>query len=129
MKANTTCRAIAAAAITATMMLTGCSDKNWQAEGTIAGGEGKSLVLEAPNGNGGWYPADTVTIGNNGSFSIAGEPAGHPEVYRLTLGNESVYFPIDSLESVTITADASSFGTPTPWEVLSLQNRCKKSTT
>ena len=108
--------ASAIVALSAAAWLTGCTDKKWHIEGTVASGEGKSLVLEAPNGNGGWYPADTVTIGNNGSFSIAGEPAGHPEVYRLTLGNESVYFPIDSLESVTITADASSFGTPTPWE-------------
>lgn len=103
--------ASAIVALSAAAWLTGCTDKKWHIEGTVASGEGKSLVLEAPNGNGGWYPADTVTIGENGSFSIAGEPAGHPEVYRLTLGNESVYFPIDSLESVTITADASSFGT------------------
>ena len=111
MKANTTCRAIAAAAITATMMLTGCSDKNWQAEGTIAGGEGKSLVLEAPNGNGGWYPLDTVSTDKHGHFSVKGEPAGHPEVYRLSLDGKSVYFPIDSLETVTITAEAANFGT------------------
>lgn len=100
----------AVAAIAAAVSLSGCADKKWHVEGTVASGEGKNLVLEAPNGNGGWYPADTVTIGKNGRFDVAGEPAGHPEVYRLTLGNESVYFPIDSLENVTITADASSFG-------------------
>lgn len=96
--------------LTVAASLTGCADKKWHVEGTVASGEGKNLVLEAPNGHGGWYPADTVTIGKNGQFTLSGEPAGHPEVYRLTLGGESVYFPIDSLESVTITADASSFG-------------------
>ena len=111
MKARTTCRTFITAAITATILLTGCSDKKWQAEGTIAGGEGKNLILEAPNGNGGWYPLDTVATDSKGRFSVKGEPAGHPEIYRLSLGKESVYFPIDSLETVTITADASNFGT------------------
>ena len=56
--------ASAIVALSAAAWLTGCTDKKWHIEGTVASGEGKSLVLEAPNGNGGWYPADTVTIGN-----------------------------------------------------------------
>ena len=101
----------AAAAAAAILILGSCSDKKWQAEGTVAGGADKSLVLEAPNGYGGWYPVDTVTISSDGAFKVKGEPAGHPEIYRLTLGKESVYFPVDSLESINITADASAFGT------------------
>ncbi len=101
----------AAAAAAAILILGSCSDKKWQAEGTVAGGADKSLVLEAPNGYGGWYPVDTVTISPDGAFKVKGEPAGHPEIYRLTLGKESVYFPVDSLESINITADASAFGT------------------
>lgn len=101
----------ALAAAAAILTLTGCSDKKWHAEGTVAGGADKQLVLEAPNGYGGWYPLDTVTIGTDGAFSIKGEPAGHPEIYRLSLGGESVYFPIDSLERITINADADAFGT------------------
>lgn len=100
----------AATAATAIIILAGCSDKKWHAEGTIAGGADKELVLEAPNGYGGWYPVDTVTVDADGSFSVKGEPAGHPEIYRLTLGGESAYFPIDSLESITISADAAAFG-------------------
>lgn len=100
-----------ATAFTAAMLLTGCSNKNWHAEGNIAGGADSQLVLEAPNGNGGWYPVDTVEVGSNGKFKISGEPVGHPEIYRITLNGESVYFPIDSLETVTISADASAFAT------------------
>ncbi len=109
MKASSTRHAAAAAILSATMALTGCSDKNWEAKGTIAGGESKTLILEAPDGNGGWYPLDTITTDNHGHFSVKGEPAGHPEIYRLSLGGESAYFPIDSLETVTIAADASNF--------------------
>lgn len=98
-------------ATAATLLMAGCADKKWHAEGTVAGGADKELVLEAPNGNGGWYPVDTVTIGSDEKFSIKGEPAGHPEIYRLTLAGESVYFPIDSLDHVSITADASAFAT------------------
>lgn len=105
---RTRCVAAAAAAI---FILASCSDKKWHAEGTVAGGADKELVLEAPNGYGGWYPVDTVTVGSDNGFSIKGDPAGHPEIYRLTLGGESVYFPIDSLENIAITADASAFGT------------------
>lgn len=90
---------------------TSCSEKQWEVEGTVAGGEGKELVLEAPNHYGRWYPVDTVTVGSNGSFSVKGDPIGHPEVYRLTMGGQSVYFPIDSIEHVTIAADAAKFGT------------------
>lgn len=104
---RTRCVAAATAAI---FILASCSDKKWHAEGTVAGGADKDLVLEAPNGYGGWYPVDTVTVGSDNGFSIKGEPAGHPEIYRLTLGGESVYFPIDSLEGIEITADASAFG-------------------
>lgn len=100
--------AVAAAAIA--VALTGCSEKKWHAEGRIEGADGKELVLEAPTYHGGWYAIDTISVGSNGSFKVAGKPAGHPEVYRLTLDGQSLYFPIDSLETVTVTADASNLG-------------------
>lgn len=90
--------------------LCSCKEDKWQVQGIVTEGEGKSLVLEAPNNYGGWYPTDTVTIGSNGKFAIEGIPAGHPEVYRLTLNGESIYFPIDSLDNISVTANASSFG-------------------
>lgn len=100
----------ALAAVAAVAALTGCSDKKWHAEGRIQGADGKELILEAPSYHGGWYAVDTVTAKADGSFEIAGEPAGHPEVYRLTFDGRSLYFPIDSLETVTLTADATNPG-------------------
>lgn len=101
----------AVASLAAMAVISSCSDKKWTAQGTIANGDGKTMLLEAPNGHGGWYPADTIEIGRNGSFTVKGEPAGHPEVYRLTLDGQSLYFPIDSLESVSIESDANAFAT------------------
>lgn len=100
---------IGGALIGCAVILSGCSEKKWSAEGTVTGADGKQMILEAPNGTGGWYPVDTVEIGKGGKFEVSGLPAGHPELYRLTLAGESAYFPIDSLETVTISADAASF--------------------
>lgn len=94
----------------AALLIAGCSEKKWTAEGTVGGAEGKSLILEAPNAAGGWYPLDTVEIDKNGEFSVEALPFGHPELLRLNLGGNVAYFPVDSLETVTITADAASFG-------------------
>lgn len=99
------------AAATLALAAASCSQARWKAEGTVAGAEGKSLVLEAPNSFGLWYPLDTVEIDSKGHFKVTALPAGHPEVYRLTLGKESLYFPVDSIETVTIAADAADFAT------------------
>lgn len=96
-------------ALGAALLLTGCSDKKWSAEGTIAGAAEKSVIIEAPNAAGQWYPLDTVTISNDGSFKVSGEAFGHPELLRMTIDSQSAYFPIDSIETVTINADAENF--------------------
>lgn len=87
-----------------------CSQKKWGAEGTINGAEGKELILEGSNRFGQWYAMDTVTVGKDGSFKVEGQPAGYPEVYRLTLADQSLYFPIDSTETVTIAGNVKRFG-------------------
>lgn len=97
------------AAIGVTILLTGCSEKKWSAEGSIAGAAEKTAIIEAPNAAGQWYPLDTVTIKNDGSFKISGAPFGHPELLRMTINAQSAYFPIDSIETVTINADAENF--------------------
>ena len=90
------------------MLLGGCSEKKWSAEGTISGAEGKNVILEAPNGTGGWYPVDTVEIGKDGQFKVSGTPFGHPELLRLSLNGQAAYFPVDSIESISFSADAAN---------------------
>lgn len=102
--------AVVALGAMCTAMLTGCSEKKWHAEGVVEGASLTDLIVEAPNGRGGWYAVDTITTDKNGRFKASGESLGHPEVLRLTLDGQSVYFPIDSVESVNIEADAATFG-------------------
>ncbi len=95
--------------LAAAMALTGCSNSNWHLKGTVEGASDAALLLEIPNGAGGWYAIDTITTDSHGSFKYKGTPAGYPEIYRLTLDGKSLYFPVDSLETVEITADAAGF--------------------
>ena len=93
----------------AAMVAASCSrSPKWKVQGTVQGIENGQMVLEASNGRG-WYPLDTIMIGNDGAFSFSRESAGHPDIYRLTLDGKSIYLPIDSVESLTLNADAATF--------------------
>ena len=96
---------------TSLLLLASCSQKKWSVEGKIEGAEGKELILEGANELGGWYGIDTLTVENDGTYAFHGLPAGHPEIYRLRLGSESAYFPIDSLETVTLNGSLANFAT------------------
>ena len=96
-------------AIFGTALLIGCDSVNkWKIEGTVEGAENKDLILQTSE-NGRWYTVDTVKTDKNGKFSYAHEPNAYPDIYRLNLDSKSIYFPIDSTESVSITANASDF--------------------
>lgn len=92
------------------MALTGCKNSNWHVKGTVEGASEAALLLESPNGAGGWYAIDTITTDSKGAFKYKGVPAGYPEIYRLTLDGKSIYFPVDSLETVEINSTAADFG-------------------
>ncbi len=95
----------------ALLTIVGCGDSNeWTINGTIEGGTGKTLVLEASN-NGRWYTLDSVKIDNSDSFSISETAAGYPDIYRLNLDGKMIYFPIDSIETITVSGNATTFGT------------------
>lgn len=90
---------IAAAAILA---LAACTDNNkWQLSGTIEGAADKQLIVENQTFVG-WQGIDTVTVDKNGRFSISGAPKGYADIYRLRVDGHTVYFPIDSIEHVTV---------------------------
>lgn len=91
-------------------ILASCSDKQWSVGGSITDGDGRTLVLEASH-NGNWYPLDSVLLDGSGRFEMSQAPSGYPDIYRLRIGDQSVYFPIDSVESVSVTGAAGSFAT------------------
>lgn len=99
------------AALGAMAVLAGChkAPAGWTVEGSIDGADGARLALEAFN-SGGWYVIDSIPTGSDGAFSYAAEaPAAYPEIMRLTLDGNSVYFPVDSVDHITICGTAAAF--------------------
>lgn len=85
-----------------------CSNNGpqWHLNGSIEGlSENDNIILEA-NNQGYWYVVDTITTSKSGAIDYAGDVHGYPDIFRLRIGNSSVYFPIDSIETVTINATA-----------------------
>lgn len=84
-----------------------CSDNGpkWHLNGSIEGlSEDDNIILEA-NNQGYWYVVDTINA-KNGKLDYAGDVHGYPDIFRLRIGDSSVYFPVDSIETVTINATA-----------------------
>lgn len=98
--------------------LVGCSrskgkgENQWSVEGTIDGGSDQTVYL-ARYLSGQWVVIDSTTVDNDGSFSIIRNRMNYPDTYLLALGNDfknTIEFPIDSVETVTIKASATAFG-------------------
>lgn len=95
----------------ATILASCVGSNKWHLDGKITGlNEGDLVVLEASN-QGYWYPMDTIEMSGDGSYSYSREAQGYPDIYRLRVGDKSVYFPIDSIESISLNADATEMDT------------------
>lgn len=96
-----------ACGVSAMAIMTSCGggDK-WHIDGKISGLADSDIVVLEGSNQGYWYPMDTLDISSDGSFKYSHEAQGYPDIYRLRVGDNSIYFPIDSIETVTITADA-----------------------
>lgn len=106
MKRQNKYAALAAIAIS----MASCSKTGWSVDGTVNGAtEGTRIAVEGFNA-GIWYNIDSIDVTSNGSFKFSStEPSPYPDVYRISIDGKSIYFPIDSIDKVTITADASDF--------------------
>lgn len=96
----------------AIMVLTSsCGKSNeWTVDGRIEDADGQTMIIEASD-NGRWYPLDSVKLDASGQFAYSHEAAGYPDIYRLRLGDKTLYFPIDSIETVTVITKAGAFDT------------------
>lgn len=99
-----TCCALCASAVIA-----GCvSEDKWTIDGNIAGADNKDLILQVSE-NGRWFTLDTIKTDKDGHFKYSRQPGAYPDIYRLNLDGKSIYFPVDSIEKVNITANANDF--------------------
>jgi len=86
-----------------------CSGGNeWTVDGRIEGADGQTMIVEASD-NGRWYAIDSVKLDASGNFKVCHEASGYPDIYRLRLGDKTLYFPIDSVETVTVMSKADAF--------------------
>lgn len=99
---------LAAAAITA---LAACSDRNagWSLSGDIADGGEHTLLIESYN-NGNWYVVDSVRTDGDGSFKYRAQaPAPYPEIMRVGMDGRYIYFPVDSVDRISMVTSAADF--------------------
>lgn len=93
-------------------VLCACTDGNkFKVDGKVEGAtDSVKLVLESSS-NGMWFVVDTVEMGKDGSFSVSADAPEYPNIYRLRMGGQSICFPIDSLDHITVNARMASFAT------------------
>lgn len=103
---------ICAASLAALLTVSCSGPKGWSVSGKVDGlAEGQKMILEANNGNS-WYLVDSIAPAADGSFSYKSPvPAAHGEIMRLSIPGGSIFFPVDSVDAITLIADAASFGT------------------
>ena len=92
----------------ALIALTACNGNKFHIDGTIDGASDTTLVLEQSS-NGEWFILDSVKVGKDGKFSVSAEAPEYPNIYQLRLGDQSICFPIDSLDHLTINAKLPNF--------------------
>ncbi len=80
-------------------------------KGNVAGATDTTQLLLETSSNGDWYVVDSARMGNNGDFKFAEETPEYPNIYRLRCGEKSIYFPVDSTETLTIKTTLKTFDT------------------
>lgn len=96
--------------ITALAIATGCSHTSeWTLKGKIDNSPANALTVEGTNAAGGWYILDTIALDSDGTFSYSSQAPNYPEIFRLNLNGRYIYFPVDSIDRITLEADGKAF--------------------
>lgn len=108
-------KSIISALGTCAMLLGACTnngtdEKDWTVEGTVAeNAKGAAIYLEAIGANG-WEKIDSAIVADELTYSFGGTRPEFPQIYRISFGCNTIYFPIDSIENITIDADMKISG-------------------
>ena len=93
----------------AIVALTACNGNKFHVDGTVEGASDTTTLVLEQSSNGEWLIIDSVKVGKNGKFSISAPAPEVPSIFQLRLGDQSICFPIDSLDHLTITAKLPNF--------------------
>ncbi len=92
------------------LLMTACdTNKKWEIKGAIENADNMEILVQASE-NGRWFTIDTITTKSDGKFSYRHDAATYPDIYRLSLDGKNIYFPIDSVNSLTINSSVAGFG-------------------
>jgi hypothetical protein len=97
--------------VAGTLLLAACSDPSFGIMGEITGASDKSIILEKADFSGRWIELDSTRTDKDGSFAISYAAPESPEIYRLKIGDNYIYVPIDSIDVVAVKADYASVAT------------------
>ena len=95
----------------AVVTLTACNGNKFHVEGNIDGANDSTTLVLEESSNGEWFIIDSVKVDKNGHFAVSAPAPAVPNIYQLRCGDQSICFPIDSLDKLTITASMPNFST------------------
>lgn len=100
-------------AASAAVLLTGsaCTGPQFTVKGDIEGADKGSVVLEKSDFGGRWVAVDSTRTDGSGHFEMHRPAPASPEIFRLAYGGRYVYLPVDSTETITVTAAGADFDT------------------
>lgn len=97
-------------AMAVAVAVAGCSDNNkFEVEGNIADASDEPVMLERMNFQGVWISIDSTRTDDSGNYEMNFEAPAAPELFRLSLNGQHIYFPIDSLEHLRIDSKKNAF--------------------
>lgn len=93
------------------LLFTACNNaSDFTVKGVVSGADGQTMYLENV-GISNVETLDSVKLTAAGKFKFTHRRPACPDFYRLRLNNQLINFSIDSVETVTIAADAGTFAT------------------
>jgi len=96
--------------IVAVVALTACNGNKFHVDGTIDGASDSTTLVLEQSSNGEWFIIDSIKVDKNGNFDVSATAPEVPSIFQLRCGDESICFPIDSLDHLTIKAKLPGFG-------------------
>ncbi|MBQ9584874.1 MAG: AhpC/TSA family protein [Muribaculaceae bacterium] len=89
-------------------LMCSCNSNKFKVSGTVNGaGDTTTLFLETSI-NGSWFLVDSVRTSGD-DFTFSEDAAQYPNIYRLSYRNNSIYFPIDSVEHIQVKTSIKKF--------------------
>ena len=93
------------------MVMTACGNGEFKVSGKIEGAnDSTKMVVEVAN-NGWWLIVDSVKCNKSGEFEVVQSAPQYADIYRLRLNDKAIYFPIDSVDNVTVSSNVVNFAT------------------